>query len=39
MVKTGRVRGILCQQCNIMLGCANDDPLTLLKGAEYLLLA
>ena len=36
---TGLVRGILCQQCNIMLGCAADNPLTLLKGAEYLLLA
>lgn len=34
-----RVRGILCQQCNIMLGCAADDPSILKKGAEYLLLA
>lgn len=37
--KTGLVRGILCQQCNIMLGCAADDPQILLKGVQYLLLA
>jgi hypothetical protein len=37
--ETGAVRGILCQQCNIMLGCAADDPTTLMKGAQYLLLA
>lgn len=36
--ETNVVRGILCHPCNIMLGCAADDPLTLLKGVEYLLL-
>ena len=37
--ESGLVRGILCQQCNVMIGCAADDPVTLIKGAEYLLLA
>lgn len=32
----GFVRGILCQQCNVMIGCANDDPARLLKGVDYL---
>ncbi len=30
------VRGILCHQCNTMLGRAKDDPEILLKGVEYL---
>jgi hypothetical protein len=29
-------RGVLCQQCNTMLGTANDNPLLLQRGAEYL---
>ena len=34
--KTGKVRGILCQYCNVMLGQAQDDPSRLIGGAKYL---
>lgn len=34
--KTGKVRGILCNSCNSMLGNAQDDPLHLKLGAAYL---
>jgi hypothetical protein len=34
--ETKIVRGILCHQCNTMLGRANDNPENLIKGAEYL---
>ena len=33
---SGKVRGILCQPCNTMLGHAKDDPFRLLGGAKYL---
>jgi hypothetical protein len=33
---TSTTRGILCMQCNIMLGAAKDDPSILIAGAEYL---
>lgn len=36
--ETDVVRGILCQQCNIMIGCASDDPTILMDGARYLML-
>ncbi len=32
----GRIRGILCQTCNTMLGHAKDDPSCLRAGALYL---
>ena len=35
--KTGEVRGLLCTNCNRMIGHANDSPERLNKGAEYLL--
>lgn len=34
--KTGKVRGILCDNCNHILGKANDDQHILLRAAEYL---
>jgi len=33
---TGDVRGLLCQQCNSLLGYARDDIHVLLKAATYL---
>lgn len=30
------IRGILCHQCNLMLGNANDDPARLLLAIQYL---
>jgi len=34
--KTGKVRGILCDSCNKMLGHAKDSPPILQLGAAYL---
>ena len=34
--KTGLIRGLLCQRCNHLLGCANDDTLILLRAVQYL---
>lgn len=33
---TGRVRGILCHHCNLLLGNAKDSVSILLKAKEYL---
>ncbi len=34
--KTGTIRGLLCQTCNVMLGSGKDSPNILRKGIEYL---
>lgn len=36
---TGKVRGLLCNNCNIMLGHARDNPAFLIAGTSYLLSA
>src|SRR6478609_4135442 len=34
--ETGKVRGILCHHCNVMLGNAHDNTATLAAGIAYL---
>ena len=34
--ETGRVRGLLCDYCNPMIGSARDDPARLRAGAAWL---
>lgn len=33
---TGRVRGLLCHDCNVLLGFSNDSPAILYRAIEYL---
>ncbi|MDA3624270.1 endonuclease VII domain-containing protein [Saccharopolyspora sp. WRP15-2] len=33
---TGKVRGVLCQWCNLLLGHAREDPVILRAAASYL---
>lgn len=33
---TGVVRGLLCHQCNVSLGCMKDDPARMENAAKYL---
>lgn len=33
---TGRIRGLLCDPCNQILGIANDDPKLLARAIEHL---
>ena len=34
---TGKVRGLLCHNCNIAIGLLKDDPNRFIKASEYLL--
>jgi hypothetical protein len=34
--ETGRVRGVLCPECNSGMGQLKDDPATLRRAADYL---
>ncbi len=34
--RTGRIRGLLCRGCNLALGNMKDDPVRLVKAADYL---
>lgn len=33
---TGKVRGLLCKRCNLMIGFASDDPNIMRQAIEYL---
>jgi len=34
--KTGKVRGLLCKECNFALGWMRDNPATARAAADYL---
>ncbi len=34
--ETGEIRGLLCHNCNVILGLVNDRPEVLLSLVEYL---
>ena len=33
---TGKVRGLICNRCNVCMGLVKDDPVLLRKAADYL---
>lgn len=35
--KSGKIRGLLCSNCNTTLGLMNDDPERLKRAADYLI--
>lgn len=35
--KTNQIRGLLCNECNRGMGLLKDDPILLIKAAQYLL--
>ncbi len=35
--KTGEIQGLLCNACNLMLGCSKDNILILIKASKFLL--
>jgi hypothetical protein len=34
---SGAVRGLLCDRCNVGMGCLDDNPALLVRAAKYLL--
>lgn len=34
--ETGAIRGLLCHNCNVALGCFNDNPALMLRAIQYL---
>lgn len=34
--RTGKVRALLCQKCNVAVGLCDDDPVRLERAAEYI---
>ena len=34
--RSGKIRGLLCSDCNIVLGCFKDNPIIILKVINYL---
>ena len=34
--ETGAIRGLLCHNCNVALGCFKDDPALLMRAIKYL---
>lgn len=34
--RTNKIRGLLCQSCNVIIGTSGDDPLLLLQAIGYI---